>query len=454
MSVTNETQLASRNVNRAPSNRHEELMNLRGEGLLLYVGPLDDFRVLAEGEKAGIPEICEPDKYLFIDALPKIPHFTPGQRYYERCKDDDSYIGTLITAAKSEGYNRIRQHKDCIVFRHESVENEIVYLYNTDIDQAIWDPDIMPLLRQVVTYYVKGCWPWEGTSLPLQHLFNPIHDWVYALEVHDEETKMVYRHMTYDGVDLDNDWIYEMTEEMEDETSDTEDESDEEDHYTPEAWEVLCAARKNAIALGIIKPDGTPNEILTAEEEAIQRRVIQQEEAGAAEDADDEGEWIGGLREVPTNETEADRLRRVAEWGHPVEMFEMAIPERPTPVRRSLETQIDSVKTPGTGMVYSENMYGEIEDDDYGRPMTAEEIIAEAEAEATYNEVRQRLAAIVIPDDIDVGDLRDEILDPIPEDDDDMPTPVIPVGEDGMVIEDDMPPLIDDDELPHHTRSN
>ena len=135
---------------------------------LLYFGAGWDFKPISD------PTYTKFNHFIFIDALPKIPHYEPGMRGYEKSKDETSFINTLKKTATQYGLKFIRKNKNLLVFKNDKIKLE--YYINTTVEESLNNKTIRNKLNKVKWMHMEG--------------FNPYE---YGLKIGDLHNKLEYR---------------------------------------------------------------------------------------------------------------------------------------------------------------------------------------------------------------------------------------------------------------------
>jgi hypothetical protein len=91
--------------------------------------------------------------FVCIDALPKVPHYDPGQRGYNDNKDEPSFLARLDREVHKKGGVKCPSPNDenHVVYIKKSKtgpSRRVDYYYNMKVEDAVGDDRILPIVVQ------------------------------------------------------------------------------------------------------------------------------------------------------------------------------------------------------------------------------------------------------------------------------------------------------------------
>ena len=113
--------------------------------------------------------------FIFIDALPKLPHHTPNQHGYKDSKDRESFVYAITRGTSRRKYKLIsgRDEGNHLVFQNPEGKT-LDYFINTTVEESLNDPMIRKMLKTVRWIHVAGFWPSEhGLTRELANTLMP-----------------------------------------------------------------------------------------------------------------------------------------------------------------------------------------------------------------------------------------------------------------------------------------
>ena len=119
---------------------------------LVYFGAGWDFNLIND------PVYKKFNHFIFIDSLPNLPHYEPGQSGYEKSKDRKSFINTLKNAACENGLVLSSIRKNLLTFRNSKIKLE--YYINTTVTEALDDPIIRKKMNKAKWLHENGFYPY------------------------------------------------------------------------------------------------------------------------------------------------------------------------------------------------------------------------------------------------------------------------------------------------------
>ena len=96
--------------------------------------------------------------FIYVDALPQYPHYSPGNFDYEFFKDEESMVKTITDYAPGGVLDYQKIGND----RHEFMLNggiRVSYFFNTRCEEAFDNPDLRDMVQTVTAIYVAGYTP-------------------------------------------------------------------------------------------------------------------------------------------------------------------------------------------------------------------------------------------------------------------------------------------------------
>ena len=120
---------------------------------LVYFGAGWDFNPIND------PVYNKFNHFIFIDSLPNLSHYEPGQSGYEKSKDRKSFINTLKNAACENGLVLSSIRKNLLTFRNSKIKLE--YYINTTVTEALDDPIIRKKMNNAKWLHENGFYPYS-----------------------------------------------------------------------------------------------------------------------------------------------------------------------------------------------------------------------------------------------------------------------------------------------------
>ena len=112
--------------------------------------------------------------FIFIDALPKIPHYKPNQpNGYKHSKDRESFVNAITKGTSRRKYKVISDKGNHLVF--ENPEGKTLdYFINTTVEESLNNPVIRKMFETVRWIHVKGFYPFEyGLTTEIMNTLMP-----------------------------------------------------------------------------------------------------------------------------------------------------------------------------------------------------------------------------------------------------------------------------------------
>ena len=120
---------------------------------LVYFGAGWDFNPIND------PVYKKFNHFIFIDSLPNLSHYEPGQSGYEKSKDRKSFINTLKNATCENGLVLSSIRKNLLTFRNSKIKLE--YYINTTVTEALDDPIIRKKMNKAKWLHENGFYPYS-----------------------------------------------------------------------------------------------------------------------------------------------------------------------------------------------------------------------------------------------------------------------------------------------------
>ena len=120
---------------------------------LVYFGAGWDFNPIND------PVYKKFNHFIFIDSLPNLSHYEPGQSGYEKSKDRKSFINTVKNAACENGLVLSSIRKNLLTFRNSKIKLE--YYINTTVTEALDDPIIRKKMNKAKWLHENGFYPYS-----------------------------------------------------------------------------------------------------------------------------------------------------------------------------------------------------------------------------------------------------------------------------------------------------
>lgn len=121
---------------------------------ILYYGAGWDARPLSMKEFKGL------DYFIFVDALPKLPHYTPGQMGYPKSKDEESFVKAITDAVTKKKFKLISHPKNILHFSNGT--RHLIYWYNTTVEDSLKDAEFLRAVKNVIWIHNEGFNPFEN----------------------------------------------------------------------------------------------------------------------------------------------------------------------------------------------------------------------------------------------------------------------------------------------------
>ena len=109
---------------------------------LVYFGAGWDFKPVSD------PYYSKFNHFIFIDALPKLPHYDPDQAGYEKSKDREAFIKTLKNAALKHKLILSSIRKNLLTFKNDNVKLE--YYIDTTVEEALTNTTIRKKINKAI----------------------------------------------------------------------------------------------------------------------------------------------------------------------------------------------------------------------------------------------------------------------------------------------------------------
>ena len=118
------------------------------------------------------------DVYILIDGLPtKIKHYDSDQEGYKKCKDFKTFKHTLISELIEYNFKLVEHNKKLklLRFKPDNHKQELLYYYDTTVQESLDDPVIRAQLNQCIWLHMKGFNPYYEYGLMPNMLPNLLH---------------------------------------------------------------------------------------------------------------------------------------------------------------------------------------------------------------------------------------------------------------------------------------
>lgn len=123
------------------------------EEILFYFGSGWDFKPISSKFYTRI------NRFIFIDALPKLAHYTPEQAGYKFAKDEMSFVKKLKDCMLKKG-TLITEKPNLLEWRIR--DNGILeYHYNMTVNEALENPRLLEMWKQKAWCHIEGFNPHE-----------------------------------------------------------------------------------------------------------------------------------------------------------------------------------------------------------------------------------------------------------------------------------------------------
>ena len=118
------------------------------ENTLVYFGAGWDFEPVSNSLHSKF------NHFIFIDALPKLSHYEPGQPGYEKSKDRRSLIKTLKKSALEHNMILTSIRKNLLTFKNGNIKLE----YNIDatVEEALTNKTIRRNMKKDLDHMIMG----------------------------------------------------------------------------------------------------------------------------------------------------------------------------------------------------------------------------------------------------------------------------------------------------------
>ena len=97
--------------------------------------------------------------FIFIDSLPKLSHYEPGMSGYNKCKDRESFIKTLVNAAREYNLKLISNKDNLLTFENDKIKVE--YYISTTVSEALTNPQIRKKMNKSIWLHEEGFNPYN-----------------------------------------------------------------------------------------------------------------------------------------------------------------------------------------------------------------------------------------------------------------------------------------------------
>jgi hypothetical protein len=96
--------------------------------------------------------------FVFIDALPELPHYSPGQAGYKFVKDRQSFIRKITHEARRKGFILYEDRGNRLQYISPS-ECWLDYYINTSVEAALSSPGLSRCIQEAQIIYIAGFEP-------------------------------------------------------------------------------------------------------------------------------------------------------------------------------------------------------------------------------------------------------------------------------------------------------
>ena len=121
---------------------------------LIYFGAGIDFKPIVKKDYETF------SKFIFIDALTKLPHYGVGQSGYTYTHCEEVFVDRIKEKLANYGATFENRIGDMLTFNLNR-ERTLEYHINTTVEEALANPDLAEKIRNAKTIHVKGFHPFS-----------------------------------------------------------------------------------------------------------------------------------------------------------------------------------------------------------------------------------------------------------------------------------------------------